>query len=79
MEGSSVKLGFYDCRTNSFYEIESAEEYQRCLEHYYQVLNEETNKPDELGIDYLYDFDCVLGELSSNDATSSISPELHEY
>ena len=57
MEGSCVKLGFYDSRSNTFYEVESAEEYQRCLQYYYKVLQEEESKQNQLNMDYLYDFD----------------------
>jgi|LakMenEpi03Aug12_release.lakeMendotaPanAssembly.Ray.scaffolds.fasta_scaffold2225922_1 hypothetical protein len=44
MEGGSVKLGFYDCRSNTFYEVESAEEYEHCLQLYHKVMQEEESK-----------------------------------
>lgn len=74
MEGTSIKLGFYDCRSNTFYEVESAEEYERCLQHYYKVMQEEESRQNQLSLDYLYDFDEVLGELDKNQATSQMQP-----
>ena len=44
MEGEQVKLGFYDFSSNKFYEVESAEEYERCLQLYYKVIQEEESK-----------------------------------
>lgn len=44
MEGCSAKLGFYDSTSNTFYQVDSPEEYQRCLQHYYKVIQEEENK-----------------------------------
>jgi hypothetical protein len=69
MEGPSIKLGFYDCSSNTFYEVESAEEYERCLQHYHKVIQEEESKQNQLSLDYLYDFDEVLGEFDKNQAT----------
>ena len=44
MEEEQVKLGFYDCSSNNFYEVESAEEYKLCLQLYYKVIQEEESK-----------------------------------
>lgn len=41
MEGCCPKLGFYDCTSNTFYQVDSPEEYERCLQHYYKVIQEE--------------------------------------
>ncbi len=41
MEGCSPKLGFYDAANNTFYQVDSLEEYERCLQHYYKMIEEE--------------------------------------
>lgn len=79
MEGGSVKLGFYDCHSNTFYEVESAEEYERCLQLYHKVMQEQESKQNQLSLDYLYDFDEVLGEFDKNHNTTEAQPELQEY
>jgi hypothetical protein len=42
-------------------------------------MQEEENRQNQLNLDYLYDFDEVLGELDKNQATSQMQPELQEY
>ncbi len=78
MEAGAVKLGFYDCRSNTFYEVESAEEYEQCLQLYYRMTQEEESV-QPLSLDYLYDFDEVLCELDKNQTTAQAHPELQEY
>jgi hypothetical protein len=36
-----IKYGFLDKLNNVFYEVETKEEYERCLEFYQQMLAEE--------------------------------------
>lgn len=65
MEGQT-RYGFLDSLNNVFYEVESKEEYERCLEFYQKMLAEEEEKRSHEALNRLDDFADVIGDLVYN-------------
>ena len=78
MSVKPIKYGFFDKVNNVFYEVESQEEYERCLQFYREMLvREEKNHREEV-IGHLEDFADVIGDFIYND-NSSCFPEMQEF
>lgn len=74
---SEVRYGFFDRCNNVFYEVSSKEEYERCLE-YYQKMVEEEEKRRMQNLGEFDDFDDVIGEIGCSQGDSAL-PEMQEY
>jgi hypothetical protein len=70
------RLGFYDAEHGVFYEVESPEEYQRCLEYLHRRI-EEQSRPDPL--DFFDDFDSLVEELDQKDKATEPQLEMCEF
>jgi hypothetical protein len=57
-----MRYGFLDSINNVFYEVDTKEEYEQCLEFYKKLLAEEEEKKNYDAINRLDDFADVLGE-----------------
>lgn len=64
---SQIRYGFLDKINNVFYEVESKEEYERCLEFYQKMVAEEEERHNREALSKLDDFADVLGEFHYND------------
>ena len=67
------RMGFYDSKHNIFYEIESPEEYQHCLQHYQKQLA--LQHPQE----QFSDFDSLVEELDQKDNQTEPNLEMYEF
>ena len=64
---SQVRYGFLDSINNVFYEVNSREEYEKCLDFYKKLVAEEEEKRSHDAVNSLDDFADVLGEFFYND------------
>lgn len=51
------RMGFYDSKNKIFYEIETIEEYQQCLDYYHKKIKEQNSVNT---FDMLNDFDSLV-------------------
>ena len=78
MEGQ-VRYGFLDSINNVFYEVNSREEYEKCLEYYKKLVAEEEEEKRSMdAVDRLDDFADVLGDFFYKDHSSAFL-ELQEF
>jgi hypothetical protein len=72
---SQIRYGFLDKINNVFYEVESKQEYERCLDYYNKMVVEEEERRNREALSKLDDFADVLGDFTYNE-NSSCFPEL---
>ena len=72
---SQIRYGFLDKINNVFYEVESKQEYERCLDFYNKMVVEEEERRNREALSKLDDFADVLGDFTYNE-NSSCFPEL---
>ena len=72
---SQIRYGFLDKINNVFYEVESKQEYERCLDFYNKMVVEEEERRNKEALSKLDDFADVLGDFTYNE-NSSCFPEL---
>ena len=72
---SQIRYGFLDKISNVFYEVESKQEYERCLDFYNKMVVEEEERRNREALSKLDDFADVLGDFTYNE-NSSCFPEL---
>ena len=72
------RQGFFDPRSNTFYLIESEEEFERCLAYYWQVQEAESGAGFS-PVDSMDDFDHLVGELVQKHQDTAPLPVLQKY